>query len=359
MKSKKPTMKKQKQWKQLRRGLAKVTLVSLPALGVMLTPPAAYAVGEQDGRISGVVTEKQTGVAMPGVRVRLTGKNLIGGARNTATADDGSYEFIALPPGPYEVELTIELDRGGRMSARALVPTIGQVFEHVAHLLVPEADPEVLASTVAAIRGRLGELRTDAFRRGARESIDRLSKIEIALEDVSRDIAAARGGDTDAAQKARRALIDIDASMESVELDRRWPELDREAREALIWSTAWVQDYGQPHEQSLYQETARAVEKARQSRDALELQRQLRLLRRLGAAAYGRHPDAWRHRFEDAAADAGNASDVAKAHALVKEGREALAKGDNEALRRVTQKLWQLLPAAPEDRRKGHDSGVR
>ena len=28
--------------------------------------------------------------------------------RNTATADDGSYEFIALPPGPYEVELTIE-----------------------------------------------------------------------------------------------------------------------------------------------------------------------------------------------------------------------------------------------------------
>jgi molecular chaperone DnaK len=145
----------------------------------------------------------------------------------------------------------------------------------------------------------------------------------------------------------------------SAELDRRWPELDKEAREALIWSTSWVQEYGQPHEQTLYQETARAVEKARQTRDALELQRQLRLLRRLGSSAYGRHPDAWKHRFEDAAADAGNATDVAKAHALVKEGREALAKDDNETLRRVTQKLWQLLPSAPEDRRKGHDSGVR
>lgn len=108
MKSKKPTMKKQTQWKQLRRGLAKVTLVSLPALGVMLTPPAAYAVGEQDGRVSGVVTDKQSSLPMPGVRVRLTGKNLIGGARTIATGDDGSYEFIALPPGPYEVELTIE-----------------------------------------------------------------------------------------------------------------------------------------------------------------------------------------------------------------------------------------------------------
>ena len=279
---------------------------------------------------------------------RLVGALEVGGTALKQTLPSGS-----------EVELTIELDRGGRMSARALIPAIGQVFEHVAHLLVPEADPEVLASTVAAIRGRLGELRTDAFRRGARESIDRLGKVEQALEEAGRDIEAARGGDTDAAQKARRALIEVDASIESVELDRRWPELDREAREALIWATAWIQEYGQAHEQSLFQETARAVEKARQSRDALELQRQLRLLRRLGSSAYGRHPDAWKHRFEDAAADVGNATDVARAQALVKEGREALAKGDNEALRRVTQKLWQLLPTAAEDRRKGHDSGVR
>ncbi len=279
---------------------------------------------------------------------RLVGALEVGGAALKQTLPSGS-----------EVELTIELDRGGRMSARALVQSIGQVFEHVAHLLVPEADPEVLASTVVAIRGRLGELRTDAFRRGARDSIERLAKVDAALVEAERDIAAARGGDTDAAQKARRALIEVDASIESVELDRRWPELDKEAREALIWSTSWVQEYGQPHEQTLYQETARAVEKARQTRDALELQRQLRLLRRLGSSAYGRHPDAWRHRFEDAAADAGNATDVAKAQALVKEGREALAKDDNEALRRVTQKLWQLLPSAPEDRRKGHDSGVR
>ncbi|MDC0674154.1 Hsp70 family protein [Nannocystis radixulma] len=279
---------------------------------------------------------------------RLVGALEIGGKELKQTLASGA-----------EVELTIELDRGGRMSARALIPAIGQVFESVAHLLVPEADPEVLESTVTATRGRLGELRTDAFRRQARDSIERLAKVESALDDVGRDIAAARGGDADAAQKARRTLIEVDALIEGVELDRRWPELDREAREALIWTTGWVQDYGQPHEQTLYQETAKAVEKARQGRDPLELQRQLRLLRRLGSSAYGRHPEAWKHRFEDAAADVGNATDVARAQALVKEGRDALAKGDNEALRRVTQKLWQLLPSAPEDRRKGHESGVR
>ena len=113
------------------------------------------------------------------------------------------------------------------------------------------------------------------------------------------------------------------------------------------------------HEQSLFTETARAVEKARQTRDPLELQRQLRLLNRLSYAAGSRDPEVWKRRFEHASVDIGNTTDPAKAQALVKEGREALAKGDGEALRRVVQKLWQLAPGDPEQRRLGYDSGVR
>ena len=69
------------------------------------------------------------------------------------------------------VEVTIELDRGGRLSARALVPAIGQVFEQVAHLLVPDAAPEALDARLCGhARARLMELRTDAFRHGARRT---------------------------------------------------------------------------------------------------------------------------------------------------------------------------------------------
>ncbi len=263
-----------------------------------------------------------------------------------------------LPSGT-DIELTIELDRGGRMSAKALVPTTGQVFEQVAHLLVPEAAPEVLDAQIVALRGRLSEMRTDAFRRGLAGVIDKLGKAEAALVDLALDVGAAKGGDADAAQKARRSLLELDALLESVELDRRWPELDKDAREAIVYATIVVHEHGLPHEQSLFNETARAVERARQTRDPLELQRQLRLLNRLSYAAGSRDPEVWKRRFEHASVDIGNMTDPVKGQVLIKEGREALAKGDNDALRRVVQKLWQLSPGDPEQRRLGHDSGVR
>ena len=264
----------------------------------------------------------------------------------------------SLPSGS-EVEMTLELDRGGRLSARALVPALSQVFEDVAHLLVPEATPEVLGATVAAVRERVAALRTDAFRRGVAAQIERLGAIEGTLSQIDADLDAARGGDTDAAQKARRALLELDADLEALELDRRWPELDREARESTIWASSWVSELGLPHEQRLLDETMKALDKARQERDPIELQRQLRLVSRLGNTASLRHPEAWQRRFDNAASEIAGATDLVKAQALVKEGREASARGDVAALRAITQKLWQLLPGDVERRRLGYDSGVR
>jgi molecular chaperone DnaK len=93
--------------------------------------------------------------------------------------------------------------------------------------------------------------------------IDKLGKAEAQLVDLALDVGAAKGGDTDAAQKARRSLIELDALLESVELDKRWPELEREAREAVVYASLVIHEHGLPHEQTLFTETAKAVEKAR------------------------------------------------------------------------------------------------
>ncbi len=263
-----------------------------------------------------------------------------------------------LPAGA-EVEVTIELDRGGRMSARALVPSLDQVFEQVAHLLVPEATPEVLAANLEATQQRVIELRAEAFQAKIISAIGRLNSIESRLASLETDVAAAAGGDTDAAQKARRAFLELDAEIEQIELDKRWPELEEEARETVIWASATIADFGLPHEAKLLTDTAKAIEQAKNNRDALELQRQLRLLARLGSTASLRHPHAWHHRFERAASKADQATDLVAAQALVKEGKVAINKDDVPALRRITQKLWQLLPDDPEDRKLGHNSGVR
>ncbi len=66
--------------------------------------------------------------------------------------DPGSGISATLPAGS-QIELTLELDRGGHLSARAFVPALSQVFEQVAHLLVPDAAPEVLTKSMDDLRG--------------------------------------------------------------------------------------------------------------------------------------------------------------------------------------------------------------
>lgn len=279
---------------------------------------------------------------------RVVGALEIGGGGLTASLPAGS-----------EIELTLELDRGGHLSARALIPSQSLVFEHVAHLLVPEATPEVLEASLAAMRERQRTLRADALRRDDPHTLGKLTFIECALPEVERDVAAARGGDADAGQKARRALLNMDVMLEQAEGDKRWPELEEEAQFALSNASMWVGQYGSKTEQLLLAEASDGVVRARAERDPVELQRQLRLVRNLSSASFHRHPKAWEWLFEDAASEADQASDLVRAQALVRDGRKAQEKGDTASLRSATEALWRLLPVDVQKRRLGHDSGVR
>ncbi len=279
---------------------------------------------------------------------RLVGTLDIGGDVVTDTVPTGSA-----------VEVTIELDRGGRLSARALVPSIGQVFEHVAHLLVPDAAPEALDAAIRDLRRQLMELRTDAFRHGLSQVIEKLDRIESRLSEAERDIDAAHGGDVDAAQRARRALLDVDATMSEADLARKWPELDDAARHVAIAASSSVGMHGTEAERTLLQEVLAAMDKARREKDAPELERQMKLASRLSNAAFNRTPEAWELYFEDVASDMSTMRDLPRAQRLVNEGKAAIEKTDTDELRRVVKALWSLLPEDSAARKKGFDSGVR
>jgi molecular chaperone DnaK len=264
----------------------------------------------------------------------------------------------SLPAGS-DIELTIELDRSGRLAARALVPALDQVFEHVAQLLVPAADLEVLATGLEQLRKRVDDLRADAFRQGMPQLITALARAEQDLGEVARDLGAAQGGNDDAGQRARRNLIELDAKLEEVEQSKQWPELEKRAVRTMTWASSWVSQLGSDRERALFDEVGHAVDHARSERNVRELQRQLRLANQLGETAWYRDPDTWPDLFEEATSRIDGASDLPRAQALVREGREAKAKDDATALRRITERLWKLLPHDPTARRKSFDSGVR
>jgi molecular chaperone DnaK len=299
---------------------------------------------------------KESVLRIPIVQGELDAAHL---CRLVGTLDIGGDAVKDTVPTGSAVEVTIELDRGGRLSARALVPAIDQVFEQVAHLLVPDASPESLDSAIRDLRRQLMDLRTDAFRHGLSAVIEKLDRLEARLSEAERDIDAAHGGDADAAQRARRALLDVDATMTEADLARKWPELDAEARQTAIAASSMVGYHGTDAERTLLQDVLAAMDKARKDKDAPELERQLRLARRLSSAAYNRTPEAWEGYFEDAASEISSARDLPKANKLVSEGRVAMERGDTTELRRVVKALWQLLPEDAESRKRGFDSGVR
>jgi molecular chaperone DnaK len=279
--------------------------------------------------------------------------------RLIGTLDIGGSAVRDTLPSGSTIEVTIELDRGGRMAARALVPALDQAFEQVVHLLVPDADPEALDASIGELRKQLRDARTDAFRHGLMPVLEKLDRLEERLAEAERDIDAAHGGDADAAQRARRTLLDVDGAMAEADLARKWPELEEKALRTQIAASALIGQHGSDSEHSLLAEVMTAVERARRDRDAAELERQLALLQRLAMGAYQRTDDAWRDYFADAASDVSQATDLPRAHKLVSEGHAALARSDSQELRRIVKALWQLLPHDLEARRRGFDSGVR
>lgn len=278
--------------------------------------------------------------------------------RLVGTLDISSAGVNATLPVGSAVEVTIELDRGGRLGARAYVPALDQIFEEVAHLLAPDVPVERLQQTFDQLSVRVDAVRTAAFREGRARHISKLSGIEQELALIKGQIDAAVGGDQDAAQMARRSMLDMDAQLEELESEKRWPEVLAEARERYGAAASWVSRYGSASEQSMLEDAWQGVENACAQQDAPMVERHLRIIHQLRSAAYFRNPTAWSDEFDAVASRLDEATDLPRAQKLVASGCHAKATGDQAAVKRVVQQLWEQMPAASRDRKLGFDSGV-
>ena len=87
-------------------------------LWLLLVPLFAVPVfAAETGSVSGVVRSGD-GEALPGVSVRVTGELLPAG-RSAVTGPDGTFQFLRLPPGSYQV--SAELSGMGTAQREAIV----------------------------------------------------------------------------------------------------------------------------------------------------------------------------------------------------------------------------------------------
>src|SRR5689334_8658986 len=85
---------------------SRIGVASLVLFALLASPRPAAAIGEQTGRIKGIVSDAQSGARLPGATVSASSPAMIGGARSVLSDGAGRYELDNLPPGLYRLEIS-------------------------------------------------------------------------------------------------------------------------------------------------------------------------------------------------------------------------------------------------------------
>ncbi|MEO6600431.1 MAG: Hsp70 family protein [Polyangiaceae bacterium] len=256
------------------------------------------------------------------------------------------------------VEVTIELDRGGRLSASAVVSGSEQVFQQVVHLVAGRIPLAEIKSRVAELSSRLQALLSRALRHRAHQVVVRLSMADALLQEAPVLEQSACGGDADAEQKLQRLLIDLDGLLSEAETELGWPELDERAQRKIAWAVGQVGELGTPEERSVLASTLDSLRHARAAQNLKDVERHLNTVERLAGVAAMRAEGAWESELDYCAGRVAQTRDPKEAIRLVEEGRRAMRTANRPVLERVVRRLWELSPISDEARKQALGSGV-
>jgi molecular chaperone DnaK len=260
-----------------------------------------------------------------------------------------------LPAGS-PVEIVMELDRGGKLTANAYLPDEGIHFPGALVLVAPDATVDELGQQLERQRERIVVLYASSHVPDAGQK--KLVALDARLLEVETELEAAGGGDVDALEKARRMLIDADAGIADVEALGTWPELEDEALGWISFAMHWVSAAGTDMERRTLEEALRSLDRARAVKSAADFSKRLRVVKDIGHSVRMRDPRGIGPLLDRAAARIGEMRDPRAGRRHLEEGRKALAANDVDGARKSLEAAWQLLPPPEEVRAKAHGSGV-
>ena len=268
----------------------------------------------------------------------------------------GSALKTVLPVGS-EIELTLEMDRGGQLRASGRVLATQQVFDQVALLVSPQITVEEIEAALQKM-----QIRTDGLSHsGAGMSggnAKRLAELFTWRDDLRRSAIAFRGGDLDAGEQVRRGLAEFEAVLAAIEEEKAWPELTALLEDRYAWALSWQAEHGDATERAALNKAYQNGKQAIAAQQQREADRQIALIKQMGYAAAMRRPHAWREEFDYVASRASDSTDLRRATELVGKGNDALRRNDDTELKRVVHELWKLAPVDREDQERSHGSGL-
>ena len=278
--------------------------------------------------------------------------------RLVGTLEIPSKALNAALPVASEIELTLELDRGGQLGASARVVKTNQVFDQVALLVTPQISLDEIDTALTKLQSRVDGILRNSFLNRSSSDVARISELSLRLEDVRRNAIAFHGGDLDAGEQARRGITDFDAALADFEADKAWPELMLRLDQQFEWALGWVAAFGSEIERATLTKAYHAGKQAITSKFENEVTRQIGLISQLGTAAYYRNPEAWVQQFNTIASNVSVSTDLQRATILINQGRNALMQNNLVELPQIVRELWKLAPVDSKEQKLGHGSGL-
>jgi molecular chaperone DnaK len=250
---------------------------------------------------------------------------------------------IDLPAGS-DIEVTFEVDASNLVTVIADVPLIQEQFEaeiDLDNVRAPSA--EALEEILTDAEVRLVAARETAS--GSPEAQAKLNRLdeERALPTAREQVRAA-ATDIGAAATAEDRLRDLHAELDDIEDAANQPAMINDLRDSLADGEELVRRSGDADERKEMSELKRRSEAAIEAKDSAAIRAQLdrvgQFLVRIES-----HQPGWSVKLFYALK---NEQDVlrpaSQAKALIREGEQAMASGDERGLTSVNQRLIRLLP---------------
>jgi len=257
-----------------------------------------------------------------------------------------------------EIEVTLNINESRDILVTVYIPVLDEEFEQ--RLTLGKISNPNLEKEFADEVTRIEQLRKNADDKDNLSGMQRLDIIEASglVQEIEGFVSAAKG-DSDAAQKAEKLLLELKIALDEVENGIKWPKMVAQAREWLTDLGKLAQEHGTTEQVSRYEQLLEEAEKIISKKEHTRLPRKQKQVEDLYFQILFSVPAFWVNQFQRAAEQRSKMSDQIQAEKLVDMGQSFLANNNLDGLRNIVPKLWDLLPkAVVEEARRAFGSGI-
>jgi molecular chaperone DnaK len=281
----------------------------------------------------------------PGGEIEVIGVYLVEGeARRPERNRQVGYVEItdrdvprSLPAGS-PVEIRIDVSASRLLSCRVFLPVTDQSFDVAVHMTSEEPKVSSLTQDLLTERDRL-----DAA--APHLEVEDIRALTARFSSAAEQIRSAAGSDPGARQQALMSLKELQERLDDIDAGADLPRAREEAREEYSETSRAVLQLGSESQQRRLEALAGELDAAIAGQDLEPIERAASKISRLRFEVLAQQPWFWRDWFEYLAGSVTDWRDPASAEAYIREGTNAIARGDIATLRRAALGLSSLAPS--------------